>query len=222
MPTFAEKFADMDKGVLFDLDGVVIDSETIYTDFWIKMEKIFPTGIDNFAIKIKGSTLQAILGTYYPDPKIQEEICKYLKVFEKTMVYTPFAEAMRFINELNEAKIKCAIVTSSSMKKMENLFTQNPTFKAHFDAFITGDMVHHSKPHPEPYLLGAEALNIDIKDCYVFEDSLQGIQSGKNAGATVIGLATTLPYDTIEKEAHKTIKDFKDFHIQNMIDVKIN
>ena len=162
----------MNIGVLFDLDGVVIDSESIYTNFWIDIEKIFPTGIENFALKIKGSTLPTILNTYYPDEEKQAVIMSRIVDFEKNMQYRPFPEALRFIRELKEAGIRCAIVTSSSQNKMNNLYLQNPGFKELFDAVITGDVVTHSKPHPEPYLMGASAIGIQPENCYVFEDSL--------------------------------------------------
>ena len=50
-------------GALFDLDGVVVDSETIYTQVWNDIDKIYPSGIENFAYIIKGNTLEIILGT---------------------------------------------------------------------------------------------------------------------------------------------------------------
>lgn len=211
----------MNIGVLFDLDGVVIDSESVYTELWNDIEKIYPTGIENFALKIKGFTLPEILGTYYPNINQQKKIRQIIKDFELHMEYRPFPEAMRFIAELRANNVKCAIVTSSSMQKMENLYVQNPTFREQFDAVITSDVVTYSKPHPEPYLRGSKALDIEISDCFVFEDSLSGIQSGINAGATVIGLATTLPFSQINGKAHKTIMDFTGFHLGNMLNCKI-
>ena len=56
---------------------------------------------------------------------------------------------------------------------------------------VTGSMVKRSKPDPEGYLTGAQLIGVPIEDCYVFEDSLQGLQAGMSSGATVIGLATT-------------------------------
>ena len=210
----------MTTGALFDLDGVVIDSESAYTECWKEIEERFPTGIDNFAIKIKGSTLPKILDTYFPDKQVQEEIGKMIVDYERNMRYVPFPEAIRFIEELNASGVKCAIVTSSSQKKMDNLYEQNPGFRELFAAVVTGDMVTHSKPDPEPYIKGAEAIGIDIKDCFVFEDSLSGIQSGMASGATTIALATTLPFDEINGKAHKTIHDFTGFSISDMLSVK--
>lgn len=210
----------MTKGVLFDLDGVVVDSESIYTQFWSDIDKLYPTGVENFAIAIKGNTLQRILADYFPDNDVKQDILERIKDFEINMRYKPFAEAIRFINELKRNQFRIAIVTSSSQKKMDNLYAQNPGFREMFDAVVTGDMVSHSKPDPEPYLLGAKAIGVSPESCYVFEDSISGIESGIRAGATVIGLATTLPYDKIEGKAHLTINDFTGFHVGDMLSVE--
>lgn len=210
----------MTKGVLFDLDGVVVDSESIYTQFWSDIDKLYPTGVENFAIAIKGNTLQRILADYFPDNDVKQDILERIKDFEINMRYKPFAEAIRFINELKRNQFRIAIVTSSSQKKMDNLYAQNPGFREMFDAVVTGDMVSHSKPDPEPYLLGAEAIGVAPESCYVFEDSISGIESGIRAGATVIGLATTLPYDKINGKAHLTINDFTGFHVGDMLSVE--
>lgn len=210
----------MTKGVLFDLDGVVVDSESIYTQFWSDIDKLYPTGVENFAIAIKGNTLQRILADYFPDNDVKQDILERIKDFEINMRYKPFAEAIRFINELKRNQFRIAIVTSSSQKKMDNLYAQNPGFREMFDAVVTGDMVSHSKPDPEPYLLGAKAIGVAPQSCYVFEDSISGIESGIRAGATVIGLATTLPYDKIEGKAHLTINDFTGFHVGDMLSVE--
>ena len=69
-------------GVLFDLDGVLIDSESIYSEFWSNIDKLYPTGIDEFAYRIKGSNLQRILN-FFPDKEIQKDILKRIDVREK-------------------------------------------------------------------------------------------------------------------------------------------
>ena len=71
-------------GVLFDLDGVLIDSETTYTKFWSEIGRIYPTGLDNFAIAIKGTTLPSIL-EYFPDASVREDITKRLLAFQEAM-----------------------------------------------------------------------------------------------------------------------------------------
>ena len=64
---------------LFDLDGVLIDCECIYTQFWTSMDELFPTGIENFAYSIKGTTLPDILDTHFSDNAVQAEVRKYLE-----------------------------------------------------------------------------------------------------------------------------------------------
>ena len=60
---------------------------------------------------------------------------------------------------------------------------------------------------------------VPIEDCYVFEDSLQGLQAGMSSGATVIGLATTNSRSRLKGKAHKIIDDFAGFTVEDMLDV---
>lgn len=205
-------------GVLFDLDGVLLDTEGIYTDFWQAIDDKYPTGVPGFTHIIKGSNLTTILDTYYPDKELQKIIISILDEFEKEMKYRPFPDAIKFVDELKSSGIPTCIVTSSSMLKMNNAFKQLPGFHEKFDGLITGDMVKHCKPNPEGYLLGAQQIGIKPENCYVFEDSLQGIQAGLNAGCKVIALTTTVARDNIEKlKANKIINDFAGFSIQEML-----
>lgn len=205
-------------GVLFDLDGVLLDTEGIYTDFWQAIDDKYPTGVPGFAHIIKGSNLSAILNTYYPNKELQKKIINILDDFEKEMKYRPFPDAMKFVEELKIAAIPTCIVTSSSMLKMNNAFEQLPGFREMFDGLITGDMVKNCKPNPEGYLLGAQKIGINPKNCYVFEDSLQGIQAGLSAGCKVVALTTTVAREQIEKlNADKIINNFTNLTVNDML-----
>lgn len=205
-------------GVLFDLDGVLLDTEGIYTDFWQSIDDKYPTGVPGFAHIIKGSNLTTILDTYYPDKELQKIIIDILDDFEKEMKYRPFPDAMKFVEELKAAGIPTCIVTSSSMLKMNNAFEQLPGFRELFDGLVTGDMVKNCKPNPEGYLLGAQQIGVKPENCYVFEDSLQGIQAGLNAGCRVVALTTTVAREQIEKlKADKIMNNFADFTVKDML-----
>lgn len=206
-------------GILFDLDGVLIDSETLYTQFWEETEKQYPTGVENFSYVIKGNNLKKILDTYFPNHEIQANVVEMIDCYEDNMQYGIFPGVESFLTELKINDIPCAIVTSSSEIKMSKLFTQHPGFSKYFDAIITGDMVTHSKPNPEGFLLAAEKINCDIKDCYVFEDSPSGIEAGLNSGAKVIGVATTLLKKDINKKVFKIIDNFEGFSLKNLENV---
>jgi len=189
------------RAALFDLDGVLVDTESIYTDFWNHIDNMYPTGVKNFALVIKGNTLGNILNTYYPDAGLQQAIIEQLREHERTMRYVPFDGVETFLRTLKSAGIPAAIVTSSNAVKMQNMFEQLPGFRNYFDAVITEENVERSKPDPDGYLKAAEALGCAPEDCYVFEDSLAGLEAGRRAKATVIGLATTNPRDVIEGRA---------------------
>ena len=205
-------------GVLFDLDGVLIDSESLYTEFWSGIDRLYPTGIPDFAIAIKGTNLKYIL-TLFPDG-VRDDILRRIHDYEDHMLYPVFDGVDDFLDALAEAGVPMAVVTSSDEVKMGYLFDQQPHFATRFNAIINGSMVTRSKPHPQGYLMGAEAIGVPIERCYVFEDSLQGIEAGRRAGATVIGLTTTLPREVLEGKAHALIDGFTRFTIDDMLAVE--
>lgn len=205
------------KGVLFDLDGVLIDSETLYTEFWSNAEKKYPTGVDDFAYIIKGNNLAKILSTYFPDKEVQADLLRMIDEFERNMQYHIFPGAMELVNSLNQQNIPCAIVTSSDISKMDKLAMQHPDFLNHFNAMVTGNMVSKSKPDPECFLRGAEMIGVDIKDCVVCEDSPSGILAGLNSGAKVIAIATTLRRKDINKDAHKIVDSIADISVDDIL-----
>lgn len=203
------------KGALFDLDGVLIDSETLYTTFWQKIDSIYPTGIPDFAIQIKGTTLDLIF-KHFPDAAVQADILQRLNRFQREMRFKMYPYAEDFLKRLQSADIPMALVTSSDEKKMESLFAQLPQLRNYFNAIIHAGLITHSKPHPEPYLKGAEAIGVAPGECCVFEDSLQGLAAGRAAGAKVVALSTTYPADRLVSLADTVISSFKDLDISRL------
>jgi HAD superfamily hydrolase (TIGR01509 family) len=193
------------KAALFDLDGVLIDSETLYTGFWEKVGKTHHLPSPTFAYDIKGTTLVDILTTHFADPEVREDVNRMLHQFENVIVYPVFPGALEYVDSLREKGIKAVIVTSSDNKKMEFLFNQHPEFKTHFDAIVTAADVTKSKPDPEPYLIGAAKAGCKPEECVVFEDSFQGIEAGRRAGAYVVGIATTNPAASLEGKADRIV-----------------
>ena len=183
-------------GVLFDLDGVLLDSEGQYSIFWAAMDKEYSTGVPDFARYIKGFHLTRILG-YFASDQIRQLVLKRLLEFEGNMRYEFFPGALELVRMLREADVPMAIVTSSDHKKMASLYSQHPEFPTLFDKIITGDMVTKAKPDPDCFLLGARELGVNIEDCIVLEDSRNGLLAGRASGARVIGIATTIPADEV-------------------------
>lgn len=199
-------------GLLFDLDGVLIDTESVYTSFWQAINHRFPTGVDGFEYIIKGSNLNEILPNFFPDATVQGKVVDMLNEFQRGMRYDYFAGVPEFLADINRRGIPCAVVTSSDNRKMEALAGQHPDFASHFQAIVTGDMITRAKPDPECYHLGAHLLGLEAEQCYVFEDSLNGLRAGMASGATVIGLATTLPAEEIAPYCHHIINNVYEAH----------
>lgn len=198
------------KAALFDLDGVLIDSETLYTGFWEKVGKTHHLPSPTFALDIKGTTLNDILTTYFAAPEIRADVDRMLHEFENEIVYPVFPGALEFVDRLRSKGMKTVIVTSSDDKKMEFLFGQHPDFSSHFDAIVTASDVSRSKPDPEPYLVGAAKAGCSPNECVVFEDSFQGLEAGRRAGAYVVGLSTTNPAASLEGKADRIAASLAD------------
>lgn len=184
-------------GFLFDLDGVLIDSEREYSKIWAQVNREYPSGTESLEAVIKGCTLDKILADHYPDPEIREKVVTRLYELEKLMKYEYLPGAEALLKSLKKMQLPMALVTSSNDVKMAHLDEELPELRGMFDFIVTADLITKSKPDPEGYLLGAEKIGKDIRHCVVFEDSLQGVKAGHNAGSFVVGVAGTLPRDVI-------------------------
>lgn len=205
-------------GALFDLDGVLIDSETTYTRFWEEIDRMYPTGIENYAITIKGTTLPEILKHYDSDEVIADIVRRVIE-FQENLTFNLYDGVAEFLTDLRLNSIRTAIVTSSDNRKMQLLFSQIPLLKELVDVVIDASMVEHSKPNPEGYLKAAAAIGCNPENCYVFEDSLQGLKAGTDSGATVIALSTTYPQETLKGKAAKIIDGFVGFSVKEMLSI---
>ena len=184
-------------GALFDLDGVIIDTEPLYTLFWGEIGRHHKLPSPTFAYDIKGQTLTHILDSHFPDPRVRADVVDRLHAFEDTMPYNLFPGAREFILSLREKGVKTAVVTSSDKAKMAYLASQHPDFFNWFDAMVIADDVSRSKPDPEGYRLGAARLGLRPEECVVFEDSFQGLQAGRSSGAKIVALSTTNPAERL-------------------------
>lgn len=187
------------KAALFDLDGVIVDTEGTYSGFWGEIGRRYGCS-PTFAHDIKGTTLTDIL-THFPDADTREQVKKDIHDFELTMNYPIFPGAVELLRRLHQEGIKCAVVTSSDDVKMNLLWQQHPELKEMFDAVVTGSVVTESKPSPQGYLMAAGILGVSPEDCVVFEDSYQGLEAGRRSGAKVVALATTNPASTLYDKA---------------------
>ena len=198
------------KAVLFDLDGVVLDTEPQYSIFWgATCRRYYPElpGLEN---RIKGQTLTQILeGHFASVADAHADIVAQLDDFERQMEYVYIPGFLHFIRELRRSGVATAVVTSSNLPKMACVYQAHPEFQDLFDAVLTSEDFKESKPSPDCYLKGAVRLGVEPDECLVCEDSFNGLRSGRAAGMAVLGLATTNPADKISNLCDVVVPDFQ-------------
>lgn len=195
--------------VLFDMDGVLIDTEPQYGAFWKGIAKEYNIDIDDFENKIKGVTIPHIIDSYFrklTSKQIEDIMGKFVS-FEKEVSFPDIPGATSFLSTLKSMGIKMALVTSSSELKL-NRVLQQKHFDVIFDTIVSGKDIENSKPAPDYFLLGAERLNVPPECCVVFENSLAGIDAGNAAGMKVVGLSTTYPASDLIDRCVTVIPDF--------------
>jgi HAD superfamily hydrolase (TIGR01509 family) len=206
--------------VLFDCDGVVIDTEDQYSVMWKKVNEEHLPEQPGMYLQIKGMTAQAVFRQYFSGkPEVQATIEKFIEEFEAQMTYEYVPGVLNFIHKLRLLGIKTALVTSSSKEKMSRVAAAHPEFRGLFDAMVTGDDVSKGKPEPECYLKAATILNVPVQSAVVFEDSFMGIQAGRTAGMRVVGVSTTNSAESLKGKCHEIIPDFSDFSYEKLIAV---
>lgn len=197
--------------VLFDFDGVIADTEPQYDIYIDNLGERYQLGIDNFALKVKGTTSPNMLEKYFSHLSESElsEVSQDIERFEMQMSFPPVDGAIEFIGHLKENGYKIGLVTSSQGFKMKRAL-EIMNIADSFDTIVTADRITQGKPHPMCYLLAAKDLGSSPAECIVFEDSFHGIQSGKDAGMRVVGLSTTIDEEKLKEKVHHIIPDFSD------------
>ena len=196
------------KAALFDLDGTLMDTEGQYTIFWGNTARKYRPDIPGLEFKIKGMTLVQIFATYFTDPQVQKEITQGLNEWEANMHYEFLPGALDFIHDIKSHGVRCAIVTSSNMPKMNSVAKKVSDFDVLFDRILTAEDFSASKPAPDCYLLGARVFGCDIDECVVFEDAFNGLQAGMSSGIYTIGVTTSNSRDKLKDKCHYVIDDY--------------
>ena len=210
-PNFMEMKQKELKAALFDLDGVVFDTEPQYTIFWGSVCRQYHPEHPGLEQEIKGSTLTQIYERWFSGSleAAREDVTRRLNDYEQQMHYDFLDGFEQLIRDLHNHGVKTAVVTSSNMPKMESVYRYQPAFKSLFDAILTSEDFDRSKPDPDCYLKAAERLGVKKDECIVFEDSFNGLRSGRAAGMKVVGLATT--------NSAESISGLSDIQIDNYV-----
>lgn len=194
-------------GVLFDMDGVILDSMSHHARTW--QEVFRGLGLEvplDFILENEGSLGAEVLENYLANhaphlagrPAAEAQRTMRALLDQQLGLYLarhahrvrPFAHAARLLAGLNRAGLPVALVTSSRRVLVQR--SLGPELSTHFQALVCAEDVTRHKPHPDPYQAGARALDLAATQCLVVENAPAGIASARAAGATCYALTTTL------------------------------
>ena len=185
--------------VLWDMDGTLVDTEPYWLTAEAELVASFGgTWTHEDGLMLVGSGLWHAAGILQhrgvdlaEDEIVNRLTDRVMEQIETGVAWRP--GALELLAELRDAGIPTALVTMSIRRMAEHVSSFIPF--AAFDHIVAGDSVTHSKPHPEPYLLGAELLGVDAVHCVAIEDSTPGLASAVAAGAVAIGVPLHSPLE---------------------------
>ena len=186
------------KGIIFDLDGTLIDTEPIYHESAIRIIKEYGNGKElswDIRTKILGApemvAPKIIVDTFEIKLTPEEFIKKRNEITSEMFKKCPFIDGAKEITHKfkHELNFKLALATSSTQVNFGlKTFNKKEWLKEDFDAVVLGDdkRIKNGKPAPDIFILAAKDIGLEPKDCIVFEDSISGIKAGINSGARIV------------------------------------
>ncbi len=181
------------KAVIFDQDGIIIDSESANVNSAVKAFK-------KLGITIKEEEKDWIIGRRTEDSKdfflekyrfsYKEFACIKKEIYLELLKSAPlFDKTISLIKELHKMGVPIALTTSSGMESVLQVL-KKAKLENVFDVLVTYEDYEKRKPHPDPYIITAKKLNLEPKDCVVIEDSFVGVEAAKKAGMKCIAIPT--------------------------------
>ena len=193
------------KAVIFDMDGVIVDSMPYHFLAWYEALRPYGVRVSCFDVYSKEgerweNTLKSLLlqAGIKPTPKLLKEIfLKRKSIFKKYFQRYIFKGAQDFLSHLSRQGFLLGLVTGSPCVEVNKILPRE--IIALFKVVVAGDQVKKGKPNPEPYLKAASLFGLTPAQCLVVENAPLGIESAKRAGMFCVALTTSLPREYLTR-----------------------
>ena len=173
----------MKSGAIFDMDGLLTDTEKFYSQSWRETARFFGQewvdGFDKFVAGTNGEKMLEVIHAHFPNADAQA-FMDYCIANQKWLVKDELREmpgASDIVRFFRERGVKTAVASSNAIDAIRDNLGRLEMLKL-FDAVISGQEVAHGKPAPDIFLFAAKKINCAPEDCYVFEDGINGCLAG--------------------------------------------
>ena len=218
------------KGVIFDMDGVILDSEKLYVRFWKEAGRAFgypwevehSLAIRSLARPYAIEKLKGFFGEDFDYDKVRGMRIRLMNAYIAEHGIEPKPHADYILKWLKENGYKIAVATATPLERTEE-YLGRIGLLGYFDKIISAHMVAHGKPAPDIYLRASEELGLNPKECIALEDSLNGLRSASAAGCNAVMVPDLdEPNDEAKKLICAVAADLRDVkNVINNIDWKM-
>jgi len=213
------------EAVIFDMDGVLIDSEPLHLEL---EEEIFKEIGANVSLEEHNSfvgTTSHYMWEYvinkYNIPHTVDELVEMdrKRYFEYILKHDdavkPIEGVDELVKELYSKKMRLAVASSSPIEVIK-LVVKRLKLESYFDELVSGDFVKRSKPYPDIFLYASEKLNVVPEKCIVIEDSNNGVMAAKSAGMKVVGFINPNSGNQDINMADVVIRSFSELNYEKL------
>lgn len=215
-----------ERAFIFDMDGTLVDNMRYHTEAWRTLieENGFEFNERTFLVETAGQTNREIIPSVFgsvSNERLNELALRKEELYREVYVHhlKPVEGLVDFLKTAGGLGIKLAVATAASNPNMEFIL-DGLDLRKYFAAITTATDVRLGKPNPDMFLVSAEKLGVEPKDCIVFEDAIGGFEAAHRAGMVSIGITTVNSAEDVLKcdsvvEAHA---DFTELDPATLVD----
>ncbi len=213
----------MIKAIVFDMDGVIVNSEKLKAEAWKKVlekygikngDKWYKQRIGISRTELCKNAINTFSLSAKPMELYESKVTTYKKMLKKRT--EPIKPAVRFLNSIPK-DIKIGLVSSQNKEIIEQQLKIIKVYSC-FDVIVSGeDDIKRNKPYPDSYLLAAKKLKIKPESCVVIEDSEAGVEAAKGAGMKCIGYKNPDSGNQDLSKADVIISSFEEINLKELI-----